>query len=297
MSGMACRPAPGACSTRHWLGAGCVPCPPWTWSTGCGSSSCRSRTPWFREVPLAALWRDAGQEVYSLIDEWIDLVAGLTGDVPEPKLPLRVASELELGLEDGETLCPDRKTVVWCNVLSGTVHCRGVENAQIDSESGWFPLGAGMWVRASGAARVATLPTASVADAEDVSRGLTGPAFDRPWRDLLEEREREAEAQRVMLRQRDLLQQQRKAEALSDLASVLEPQVAHVTGDSPSAWRDVGSVPDAGRGGQAADEIGGRRRDHRGYCPCLSRAYKEGEPHRSVVAARLWVVALLFRRW
>ena len=188
-----------------------------------------------REISMDALWSDRlarGSPVHSMVEEWVASLARVVTGFPEPSVPVRVKGSREVALEDGQAMRADRNTVIWCRILEGRVRCMGSADMELDQDAGCFPLDSDMWVRASGPARVVTLATDRIEDARDVERGLS-VLHGLVLAHLQREKTRVAEAERARLRQRDLIQDGRKADALSDLVAVLEPRAAPVTGDSP----------------------------------------------------------------
>ena len=73
-----------------------------------------------RQASLSDLWADrevSGSPVCSWVDEWVELLSRLMTVQSEPKLPVKAAGERELELSDGQALCAERNTVVWCRVV------------------------------------------------------------------------------------------------------------------------------------------------------------------------------------
>lgn len=180
-----------------------------------------------REVPLDALWKDQsgnGRDHAELVDGWVDLVAGMLGPHAAPELPTRVSGG-EVVLHDDQTLCPERARVLWCEVREGSVQGMAAKSLTFGPESGTFPLGAGMWVRADGEARLAMRLTDQVGEVESIEAGLTrlhAMALER-----LKVAEQEEMAQEVArLEERDRVQSEANERAMADLAAVLEPKAA-----------------------------------------------------------------------
>ncbi len=123
-----------------------------------------------REIPLAELWNGStGRETERrpLVDEWVDLLARLLSGHPEPKLPLRVAEERVVALEDGQALCRDRETVIWTRIERGSARLLGASEPVLGPGAS-LPLGGEMWLEAAGAARIRTATSPTLGDVREV---------------------------------------------------------------------------------------------------------------------------------
>ena len=88
-----------------------------------------------------------------------------------------------------------------------------------------------MWVRSRGSARLQTGATATLAP-DDLARGLE-TFHEQLLFHIRGECDREVEAERRRLQQRDRIQREKKVEALAGLASVLDPCDTIPRGPSP----------------------------------------------------------------
>lgn len=188
-----------------------------------------------RSLPFDAWWRarrEPGSQARRQVEAWVERLARLVQDDDPPGPVERVASgdALELELSHGQVLCPRRRSVVWVRVLAGRLV--GLDDARLDlaAGTGATPLGADLWLRASGHARVQIVPALELDDAREVLDGIARlGAFALERLDARDELALEAERARLCARERRA--DQEVEAALGELAGVLSSDTAPLVGD------------------------------------------------------------------
>ncbi|HVS19279.1 MAG TPA: NHLP bacteriocin export ABC transporter permease/ATPase subunit [Planctomycetota bacterium] len=198
------------------------------WALAAGDARVRSLpfAPWWRER------REPDSQACRHVEVWVERLARLLQDDDPPGPAERVdgGCELEFELADGQVLCARRRSVVWVRVLEGRLF--GLDDARLEltPDTGVTPLGAELWLRARGPARVRVLCTLELDDAREVLAGVARlGAFVLERTDTRDKRELEDERARLFARERRA--DQEVESALADLAGVLSPRAAPLVGD------------------------------------------------------------------
>ncbi len=138
-----------------------------------------------------------------------------------PRFDALLAPGEELEVGEGSALAT-RRGVSWVKVLSGLLSFEGQEALLFGGDNGAFPLASGAWVRAAGGTRIRALAASDV-EGEELWEGLrTFQRIALEWADLVLERDRSLDRER--LGRRLLLDQNANRAALESLAEVLSPE-------------------------------------------------------------------------
>ncbi|WP_223280306.1 NHLP bacteriocin export ABC transporter permease/ATPase subunit [Nostoc sp. PA-18-2419] len=167
----------------------------------------------------------AESQARELLEGWVNhLGQFLSSQQRVLAMPLNLAEafERDFSLSTSEALLW-QQTLVWVKLQQGSTRWMGVEELTLNCASPVFPLASGMWLEAENAVIGQTLLTADIKNYEEISIGLVclhTYLFD--YFSLLANKEAEAEFRQFQ--QREQFNQQVIENALSDLATVLQPQ-------------------------------------------------------------------------
>ncbi|MFN6480794.1 NHLP bacteriocin export ABC transporter permease/ATPase subunit [Nostoc sp. DedQUE07] len=168
----------------------------------------------------------ADSQAIELLDGWVNhLGQSLSAQQTVLTTPLNLVQTLDRDflLSPGETLQWRQTTLLWVKLQQGKTHWMGVEELTLNSTSPAFPLTSDMWLEAENAVIGKVLPTADLENSEEVLAGLASlhTCFFHYF-SLLANKETEAEFRQFQ--EREQFNQQVIEGALSDLATVLQPQ-------------------------------------------------------------------------
>lgn len=188
-----------------------------------------------REIPLDAFCSEMsrnGAPLAPLIDGWVDTLAKILEVDAAPEIPVRLAGDHEIDLEDGQSLIAERGAVLWTRILEGVVECNGQEELEIHSGSSYLPLSDKMWLRSLEGTRIRTRSTEGLGDVETIAAGLS-KLHALVLFQLKELGEKETVQEYERLREKNRRQIEQRADAVSDLAAVFEPRKARIIRETP----------------------------------------------------------------
>ncbi|MDZ8092420.1 MAG: NHLP bacteriocin export ABC transporter permease/ATPase subunit [Nostoc sp. DedQUE05] len=168
----------------------------------------------------------ADSQSIEFLEGWVNhLGQSLSAQQTVLTTPLNLVQTLgqDFSLSPGETLQGRQQTLLWVKLQQGNTHWMGVEELTLNSTSPAFPLTNGMWLEAEDAVIGQMLPTADVENSEELLAGLASlHTYFFHYFSLLANKETEAEFRQFQ--EREQFNQQVIEGALSDLATVLQPQ-------------------------------------------------------------------------
>ncbi|BBD63723.1 cyclic nucleotide-regulated ABC bacteriocin/lantibiotic exporter [Nostoc commune NIES-4072] len=168
----------------------------------------------------------ADSQAIEFLEGWVNhLGQSLSAQQTVLTTPLNLVQTLgrDFSLSPGETLQWRQQTLLWMKLQQSNTHWMGVEELTLNSTSPAFPLTRDMWLEAEDAVIGEMLPTADLENFEELLAGLASlhTCFFRYF-SLLTNKETEAEFRQFQ--EREQFNQQVIEGALSDLATVLQPQ-------------------------------------------------------------------------
>ncbi|MGV0106507.1 NHLP bacteriocin export ABC transporter permease/ATPase subunit [Nostoc sp. DSM 114160] len=168
----------------------------------------------------------ADSQSIELLEGWVNhLGQSLSAQQTVLTTPLNLVQTLgrDFSLSPDETLQWTQQTLVWVKLQQGNTHWMGVEELTLNSASPAFPLTSDMWLEAEDAVIGEMLPTADLENSEELLAGLASlQTYFFHYFSLLANKEAEAEFRQFQ--EREQFNQQVIEGALSDLATVLQPQ-------------------------------------------------------------------------
>ncbi|WP_322707490.1 NHLP bacteriocin export ABC transporter permease/ATPase subunit [Nostoc sp. DedQUE04] len=168
----------------------------------------------------------ADSQAIEFLEGWVNhLGQSLSAQQTVLTTPLNLVQTLgqDFSLSPGETLQGRQQTLLWVKLQQGNTHWMGVEELTLNSTSPAFPLTSDMWLEAKNAVIGQMLPTADLENSEEVLAGLASlHTYFFHYFSLLANKETEAEFRQFQ--EREQFNQQVIEGALSDLATVLQPQ-------------------------------------------------------------------------
>ncbi|WP_448265747.1 NHLP bacteriocin export ABC transporter permease/ATPase subunit [Nostoc sp. DSM 114159] len=168
----------------------------------------------------------ADSQSIELLEGWVNhLGQSLSAQQTVLTTPLNLVQTLgrDFSLSPDETLQWTQQTLVWVKLQQGNTHWMGVEELTLNSASPAFPLTSDMWLEAEDAVIGQILPTADLENSEELLAGLASlQTYFFHYFSLLANKETEAEFRQFQ--EREQFNQQVIEGALSDLATVLQPQ-------------------------------------------------------------------------
>ncbi|MEH1944496.1 MAG: NHLP bacteriocin export ABC transporter permease/ATPase subunit [Nostoc sp.] len=168
----------------------------------------------------------ADSQAIEFLEGWVNhLGQSLSAQQTVLTTPLNLVQTLgrDFSLSPGETLQWSQPTLLWVKLQQGNTHWMGVEELRLNSASPAFPLTSDMWLEAEDAVIGQMLPTADLENSEELLLGLASlHTYFFHYFSLLANKETEAEFRRFQ--EREQFNQQVIEGALSDLATVLQPQ-------------------------------------------------------------------------
>ncbi|MHC0061309.1 NHLP bacteriocin export ABC transporter permease/ATPase subunit [Nostoc sp. UIC 10890] len=168
----------------------------------------------------------ADSQSIELLEGWVNhLGQSLSAQQTVLTTPLNLvqAVERDFLLSSGETLQGRQQTLVWVKLQQGNTHWMGVEELTLHPTSPAFPLTSDMWLEAENAVIGQVLPTADLENSEELLAGLASlHTYFFHYFSLLANKEAEAEFRQFQ--EREQFNQQVIEGALSDLATILQPQ-------------------------------------------------------------------------
>ncbi|MDZ8106267.1 MAG: NHLP bacteriocin export ABC transporter permease/ATPase subunit [Nostoc sp. DedQUE12a] len=186
----------------------------------------------------------ADPQAIALLEGWVNhLGQSLTTQQTVLAMPLNLveAFEGDFSLSNGEALLW-QQTLVWVKLDEGSTRWMGVEESKLNSASPMFPVTSGMWLEAENPVIGHILLTADIKNIEEILTSLVCfHTYFFEYFNLLANKE--AEAQFRQFQEREQFNQQVIENALSDLATVLqpEPEVAFFE-DGPPLLIALGAV-------------------------------------------------------
>ncbi|MEH2119115.1 NHLP bacteriocin export ABC transporter permease/ATPase subunit [Nostoc sp.] len=164
-------------------------------------------------------------QAIELLEGWINhLGQSLSAQQTTLAMPLNLAEafERDFSLSSGEALLWPQ-TLVWVKLQQGSTRWMGVEELTLNSTSPAFPLTPAMWLEAENAVLGQILLTADIQKTEEIFTNLVFlHTYFFHYFSLLANKEAEAEFRQFQ--EREQFNQQVIENALSDLATVLQPQ-------------------------------------------------------------------------
>jgi len=186
----------------------------------------------------------ADPQAIALLEGWVNhLGQSLTTQQTVLAMPLNLveAFEADFSLSNGEAVLW-QQTLVWVKLHEGSIRWMGVEESKLNSTSPMFPVTSGMWLEAENPVIGHILLTADIKNIEEILTSLVcfHTCFFEYFKLLAN---KEAEAQFRQFQEREQFNQQVIENALSDLATVLqpEPEVAFFE-DGPPLLVALGAV-------------------------------------------------------
>lgn len=172
-------------------------------------------------------------QVIELIDHW---VAGLLGSIARQAPPQDITvlePGREIRLEEGQAAHPNRD-ILWVQHIEGCSQFMGIEALPLMGE-GFLPLSNRTWLQSCGAGRLRAINTKEL-----VGEGLAWTALDGFHGLALEcirwTTAQAEQAERGRWQRRIEADERQVAQALSQLAGILEPRaITHLEGEGPSA--------------------------------------------------------------
>ncbi len=156
------------------------------------------------------------------IDSWIHQLGHVAG-LPQLKTNGVIPQTSYLSLMQGQVCEPPEGQVMWVQIRHGKAWWMGDAQRPITPESGYFPLGQGMWIEADDYLELSTRSTSEISDRPSLLNGLS-----RLHAHLLGSIEQieanELEAARRRFQERQELNQQVTQQTIQQLAAVLQPQ-------------------------------------------------------------------------
>ncbi|MEH2067764.1 MAG: NHLP bacteriocin export ABC transporter permease/ATPase subunit [Nostoc sp.] len=167
----------------------------------------------------------ADSQAIQLLQGWVNhLGQSLSSQQTVLTTPLNLveAFEQNFSLSSGEALLW-QQTLVWVKLQQGSTRWMGVEELTLNSTSLAFPLASGMWLEAENGVIGQILLTADIKNTEEIFTSLVClHTYFFDYFSLLANKEAAAEFRQFQ--QREQFNQQVIENALSDLATVLQPQ-------------------------------------------------------------------------
>lgn len=169
----------------------------------------------------------ADSQAIEFLEGWVNhLGQSLSAQQTVLTTPLNLVQEKverDFSLSPGETLQWKQQKLSWVKLQQGTTHWMGVEELTLNSTSSTFPLTSDMWLEAEDAVIGQVLLTADLENSEELLAGLASlQTYFFHYFSLLANKETEAEFRQFQ--EREQFNQQVIEGALSDLATVLQPQ-------------------------------------------------------------------------
>ncbi|WP_414572720.1 NHLP bacteriocin export ABC transporter permease/ATPase subunit [Nostoc sp. CCY 9925] len=176
-------------------------------------------------VDLVRKVAGADPQAVALLEGWANhLGQSLNAQQTVLAMPLNLVEVFEgdFSLSSGEALLW-QQTLVWVKLQQGNTRWMGVEELKLNCASPMFPLTSAMWLEAENAVTGWILPTADIKNAEEILTSLVCfHTYFFQYFSLLASKEAEAEFRQFQ--QREQFNQQVIENALSDLATVLQPE-------------------------------------------------------------------------
>ncbi len=166
----------------------------------------------------------ADSQAIELLEGWVNhLGQSLSAQQTVLTTPLNLVQTLgrDFSLSPGETLQWRQQTLLWVKLQQGNTHWMGIGELTLNSNSPAFPLTNGMWLEAENAVIGQMLSTADVENFDELLAGLASlHTYFFHYFSLLANKEAEFR----QFQEREQFNQQVIEAALSDLATVLQPQ-------------------------------------------------------------------------
>ncbi|MFN6516328.1 MAG: NHLP bacteriocin export ABC transporter permease/ATPase subunit [Nostoc sp. CreGUA01] len=167
----------------------------------------------------------ADSQAIELFQGWVNHLGqslGAQQTVLTTPLNLTTTSvEHDFSLSPGETLQQRQSTLLWVKLQQGSTRWMGVEELKLDCASPGFPLGSAMWLEAENPVIGQMLLTADMKNSAEIISGLVClHNYFFHYFSLLANQE----ARFRQFQKREQFNQQVIKNALSDLATVLQPQ-------------------------------------------------------------------------
>ncbi|MFW9259115.1 NHLP bacteriocin export ABC transporter permease/ATPase subunit [Nostoc sp. CALU 546] len=168
----------------------------------------------------------ADSQAIEFLEGWVNhLGQSLSAQQTVLTTPLNLvqAVERDFSLSPGEMLQGRQQTLLWVKLQQGNTHWMGIGELTLNSTSPAFPLTSDMWLEAEDTVIGQVLSTADLENLEELLAGLASlhTCFFH-YLSLLANKETEAEFRQFQ--EREQFNQQVIEGALSDLATVLQPQ-------------------------------------------------------------------------
>lgn len=171
------------------------------------------------------LFDNADARAVALVEGWLHQLGAGLSSIVMPPIQVKAQGQARFSLTDGQTLQPEMGAITWVSLQQGTVRWMGFEELTLDPRAGILPLSDAMWLEAEGVVQLATETTSAIRNQDSLLGGLSQLHTQLlHYINLLEQQEAQSELQR--LRDRDRLNRQVTAEALSELALALRGREA-----------------------------------------------------------------------
>ncbi|MBD2525521.1 NHLP bacteriocin export ABC transporter permease/ATPase subunit [Nostoc sp. FACHB-133] len=187
---------------------------------------------------------EADSQAIKLLEGWVNhLSQSLSAQQTVLTTPLNIVqiSGQDFSLSTGEALHLWQQTLVWVKLQQGNVSWMGVEELTLNPTSPAFPFMSAMWLEAENAVIGQVLTTTDLLSYEEIRSGLVClHTYFFHYLSLLANKQAEAEFRQFQ--QREQLNQQVIEGALSDLATVLQPQQEAVSQEGPPLLVAMGAI-------------------------------------------------------
>jgi ATP-binding cassette subfamily C protein len=180
------------------------------------------------EIPMSRMedtFTAAGVPIKDAIENWVNNFANLLSRASAPPSAEQISCGIELGLDAGQDVCPQRNQVVWVRMEYGRALLMGRAPIDVELNQICFPFARGMWLHVVERSKLKALTTERIIAEQALTPALSHfHAFVMKRLNHLDAEHKEREI--AKLEQRGLLQQRLTHSALETAASVLERRPA-----------------------------------------------------------------------
>jgi NHLM bacteriocin system ABC transporter ATP-binding protein len=162
------------------------------------------------------------------VEAWVNNITAFTSRGFPPATAEQIGCGMDLTVEAGQHIHPERKQFVWIRVERGKAILMGVPELTVEAGDIYFPFGSNLWLAATEPLRLKAVTTQRVTEEAGLVAGLTHlHTFLRRRLVTLDVEDEQTEIARR--EQRSLLQQRLTESALQTAASVLNPKTTFPT--------------------------------------------------------------------
>ncbi|MBD2387106.1 NHLP bacteriocin export ABC transporter permease/ATPase subunit [Cylindrospermum sp. FACHB-282] len=160
---------------------------------------------------------------HTWIENWLLEFSSVLSHVTIPTIEVKPGEETRFSLLDGQTFQPESGAICWVQIQQGSVGFLGLEEQNLTTATGYFPLTDKMWLEAMEGVQLTTQTTSQFWNSDHLLAGLSQIHIQLLHSvDFLDRQEAQDEIMR--LRDRHRLNRQVTSESLGELASTIGSQ-------------------------------------------------------------------------